>query len=249
MPAPVSPHVQNPVDILVILGHTVVIVNRVLVVPDRQIEQVRMVVNDVGIDILLPASIPLGREFDCLVKKGRTNGRSDSGLGCQETPRHNPRIGTVKPVQVRIAGRRPVVNDFNAETGLGIPTNMEDLVVNVRVHVVERIVKGLVQKITVNPADVARTEAVFGNGVEQELELVKHDAMGDFRVVCFGRLPPLCQKRGVLVKEEVFEGLFNDVGNGAEAKEVPYGSENGGCGRLAEYDEGAGNQKSPHRLA
>ena len=166
-----------------ILGHTVVIVNRVLVVPDRQIEQVRMIVDNVGIDILLPAPIPLGRELDRLVEKGRTNGRSDGGLGRQKTPRHDPRIGTIKPVQIRIMGRRPLINDLDAEAGLGIPTDMEDLVVNVGVHVIERIVEGLVQKITVNPADMARPESILGDCVEKEFELIEHDAMGDFRVV------------------------------------------------------------------
>ena len=39
------------------------------------------------------------------------------------------------------------------------------------------------------------------------------------------------------------------MGDRAEAKEIPYGSENRGRGRLAEYDEGAGNQKGPHGLS
>ena len=135
-----------------------------------------MIVNDVGIDILLPAPISLGREFDRLLNQGRIDGGPDGGLGRQKAPRHDPRIGTVELVQIRIVGRRPLVNDLDAEAGLGIPTNVENLVVNVRVHVIERIVEGLVQKITVNPADVARAEPVLGDCVEHEFELVESSA-------------------------------------------------------------------------
>jgi len=138
-------------------------------------------------------------------------------------------------------GWRPLVNNLNAETGLGILANMKNLVVNIVVHVINRIIEGLIQKITVNPTNMTRPESILGNGVEHEFELIEHDAMGNFCVIGVRRLTPLGEKGDKLVKKEVFQRLLDDMSERTKTKEGSYCSENRGRLGFTVYDERAGN--------